>query len=207
MRHGIEKEMQILFNAMPEQKAMPRNKSKLSFQHYWSAHELVVIGVFSAAAKVSTLLISLAGGGMNPVTLLLKNLVFTTMLMVMLYKVRKQGTLFLFVTINLIFSMLLMGAGFSLLPAMLLAAALGELAAMAGGGLTARFGPLLAVAVYDLAFRCGSLGISWIMLRETPGLVLAAVPVVILGYLGAIGGLYTGIRSVRELRHAGIVRF
>lgn len=186
---------------------MMRNNFSFDLQHYWSAHELVVIGVFSAAAKVSTLLISLAGGGMNPVTLLLKNLVFTTMLMVMLYKVRKPGTLVLFVSINILFSMLLMGAGFSLLPAMLLAAVLGELAAKAGGGLTARFGPLLAVATYDLVFRCGSLGISWIMLRETPAMVVAAVPVVILGYLGAIAGLYTGIRFVRELRHAGIVRF
>lgn len=100
-----------------------------------------------------------------------------------------------------------MGAGFSLLPAMLIAAVLGELAAKVGGGLKGRFGPLFAVATYDLVFRCGSLGISWIMLRETPAMVIAAIPVVILGYLGAIAGLYTGTRFVRELRHAGIVRF
>ncbi|MEI3479239.1 MAG: hypothetical protein V8Q84_09270 [Bilophila sp.] len=34
----------------------------LSSRRYWSAQELVVLGVFSAAAKVSTLLVALAGG-------------------------------------------------------------------------------------------------------------------------------------------------
>jgi len=32
------------------------------------------------------------------------------------------------------------------------------------------------------------------------------VPVVILGYLGAAAGLFTGDNAVKELRHAGIVR-
>ena len=35
---------------------------KSTVKRYWGAHELVVIGVFSAAAKISTLLIALAGG-------------------------------------------------------------------------------------------------------------------------------------------------
>lgn len=183
------------------------DKPTFSLHQHWSAHELVVIGVFAAAAKVSTLLISLAGGGMNPVSLLLKNIVFTTMLVVMLYKVRKPGTLLLFVTINILFSMLLMGAGFSLLPAMLAAALLGEGAALLVGGLAGKWGPLVAVAVYDLLFRLASLGMSWLMLREAPSMLLAAVPVVALGYIGALLGLFTGSRSVRELRHAGIVRF
>ncbi|MEG6593369.1 hypothetical protein V6C16_10435, partial [Desulfovibrio sp. 1188_IL3213] len=95
---------------------------KSTVKRYWSAHELVVIGVFSAAAKISTLLIALAGGGMNPVSLLLKNLVFTTLLVVMLFKVRKPGTLVLFVLINMLVSALLLGASLTLLPAMLAAA-------------------------------------------------------------------------------------
>ena len=51
---------------------------------YWKSQELVMIGVFAAAIKLSSLLIALAGGGMNPVTLILKNLVFTTLLIVLL---------------------------------------------------------------------------------------------------------------------------
>ena len=34
----------------------------------WEPRELVLIGVFAAAAKLSSLLIALAGGGMNPIS-------------------------------------------------------------------------------------------------------------------------------------------
>ena len=61
--------------------------SQVFNRHYWSAQELVVLGVFSAAAKLSTLLVALVGGGMNPVSLLAKNLIFTTLLVVMLITV------------------------------------------------------------------------------------------------------------------------
>ena len=98
--------------------------SQVFNRHYWSARELVVLGVFSAAAKLSTLLVALVGGGMNPVSLLAKNLIFTTLLVVMLYKVRKPGTLALFVLVNMLISMLLLGGSVTLLPAMLLAAGL-----------------------------------------------------------------------------------
>lgn len=176
-------------------------------RRYWSAHELVVIGVLAAAAKVSTLLVALAGGGMNPVTLILKNLIFTTLLVVMLYKVRKPGTLLLFTGINLLLSMLFLGVSVTLLPAMFGAALLGEAAAWAAGGMAGRCGPLAAVAVYDLLYRCFSLGTSWFAMREAPAMLMAAVPIVLLGYVGAIGGLFTGFSTVKELRHAGIVRF
>ena len=179
---------------------------KSTVNRYWSAHELVVIGVFSAAAKISTLLVALAGGGMNPVSLLLKNLVFTTLLIVMLYKVRKPGTLLLFVLINMLVSALLLGASITLLPAMLAAALVAETAAVLTGGYARPWGPLVAVAVFDLLFRICSLGVSWLYMRENPAMLVAAVPIVILGYAGALIGLFTGVRAVRELRHAGIVR-
>ena len=47
------------------------------FGDRWGARDLVVIGVFAATAKLSTVLIAMVGGGMNPVSLLLKNVVFT----------------------------------------------------------------------------------------------------------------------------------
>ncbi|MFQ8736121.1 MAG: hypothetical protein ACLSAH_08950 [Bilophila wadsworthia] len=43
--------------------------SQVFNRHYWSARELVVLGVFSAAAKLSTLLVRW-WGRMNPVSLL-----------------------------------------------------------------------------------------------------------------------------------------
>ena len=172
----------------------------------WSAHDLVVLGVFSAAAKLSTLVVALAGGGINPVTLLLKNLIFTTMLVVMLYKVRTPGTLVLFVLVNMLISMLLLGGSITLLPSMLGGALLGEAAAFAAGGLLRPWGPVLAVGVYDLSSKIFSLGMSWLALRESPAVLVPVAIIVALGYVGSFMGLFSGVRAVRELRHAGIVR-
>ena len=172
----------------------------------WSAHDLVVLGVFSAAAKLSTLVVALAGGGINPVTLLLKNLIFTTMLVVMLYKVRTPGTLVLFVLVNMLISMLLLGGSITLLPSMLGGALLGEAAAFAAGGLLRPWGPVLAVGVYDLSSKIFSLGMSWLALRKSPAMLVPVAIIVALGYVGSFMGLFSGVRAVRELRHAGIVR-
>lgn len=180
--------------------------SQVFNRHYWSARELVVLGVFSAAAKLSTLLVALVGGGMNPVSLLAKNLIFTTLLVVMLYKVRKPGTLALFVLVNMLISMLLLGGSVTLLPAMLLAAG----CARGGDGLLRRdaeaVGAVLGVAVYDLTSKVFSLGVSWLFMRESPALLYVIVPIVVIGYVGSLCGLFSGVRAVRELRHAGIVR-
>ena len=172
----------------------------------WSAHDLVVRGVFSAAAKLSTLVVALAGGGINPVTLLLKNLIFTTMLVVMLYKVRTPGTLVLFVLVNMLVSLLLLGGSVTLLPSMLGGALLGEAAACAAGGLSRPWGLVLDVGVYDLSSKILSLGMSWLTLRESPGMLVPVAIIVALGYAGSFMGLFSGVRAVRELRHAGIVR-
>lgn len=118
--------------------------SQVFNRHYWSARELVVLGVFSAAAKLSTLLVALVGGGMNPVSLLAKNLIFTTLLVVMLYKVRKPGTLALFVLVNMLISMLLLGGSVTLLPAMLLAAGCAEAAMACSGGMRKPWAPCSA---------------------------------------------------------------
>ena len=158
----------------------------------WSAHDLVVLGVFSAAAKLSTLVVALAGGGINPVTLL--------------YKVRTPGTLVLFVLVNMLISMLLLGGSITLLPSMLGGALLGEAAAFAAGGLLRPWGPVLAVGVYDLSSKIFSLGMSWLALRESPAMLVPVAIIVALGYVGSFMGLFSGVRAVRELRHAGIVR-
>ena len=42
---------------------------------YWAARGRGVGGVLAGAAKLASLLIALAGGGMNPVSLIAKNLV------------------------------------------------------------------------------------------------------------------------------------
>ena len=155
--------------------------SQVFNRHYWSARELVVLGVFSAAAKLSTLLVALVGGGMNPVSLLAKNLIFTTLLVVMLYKVRKPGTLALFVLVNMLISMLLLGGSVTLLPAMLLAAGCAEAAMACSGGMRKPWAPVLGVAVYDLTSKVFSLGVSWLFMRESPALLYVIVPFVVIG--------------------------
>ena len=43
-------------------------------------------------------------------------------------------------------------------------------------------------------------------MRESPALLYVIVPIVVIGYVGSLCGLFSGVRAVRELRHAGIVR-
>ena len=177
-----------------------------TIQRHWQSRELVLIGVFAAAAKLSSLLIALAGGGMNPVSLIAKNLVFTTLLIVLLTKVPKCGTLLLFTAVNLIVSVCLMGGSLTLLPSSLLAALVGELFVKLTGGETKPWAPWVAAGLYDLVSKGLSLGVSYLFMRESPQLLWTVVPIVILGYAGSLIGLWFGWKTVGELKHAGFVR-
>ncbi len=162
--------------------------------------------MFAASCKVVTLAVALMGGGLNPVTLLLKNLIFTTLLVVLLYKVRKSGALTLFALVTGIISLLFLGSGISSLPAALLAALAAEAAVFLTGGMRRPWAPVLCAAVYDFVSKGLALGISYLFVRETPELLYLVAGIVGVGYLGSLLGLYAGFRSVRELRHAGIIR-
>ena len=177
-----------------------------NLKHHWSIQELVTIGVFAAAAKVITMVVALAGGGMNPVTLLIKNLIFTTFFIVMLYKVRKSGTIMLFTFVSLIVSLLLMGAEASTSLGMFMASFVGEFFILLFGGMKNKYAPIIGVAAFDLSYRVLSMFLAYMVMRETPEIVYAVIPIIAIGYLGAVIGLYTGIKAVKELRYAGIVR-
>lgn len=175
-------------------------------KYHWSIQELVTIGVFAAAAKVITMVVALAGGGMNPVTLLIKNLIFTTFFIVMLYKVRKSGTIMLFTFVSLIVSLLLMGAEASTSLGMFMASFIGEFFILLFGGMKNKYAPIIGVAAFDLSYRVLSMFLAYMVMRETPEIVYAVIPIIAIGYLGAVIGLYTGVKAVKELRYAGIVR-
>lgn len=177
-----------------------------TIQRHWQSRELVLIGVFAVAAKLSSLLIALAGGGMNPVSLIAKNLVFTTLLIVLLTKVPKFGTLLLFTTVSMIVSVCLMGGSLTLLPSSLLAALVGELFVKLTGGETKPWAPWVAAGFYDLVSKGLSLGVSYLFMRESPQLLWTVVPIVILGYAGSLIGLWFGWKTVGELKHAGFFR-
>lgn len=177
------------------------------FGDRWGARDLVVIGVFAATAKLSTVLIAMVGGGMNPVSLLLKNVVFTTLLVIMLYKVRQSGTLSLFVIVSALVNFLLLGGNVTLIPPMLAAALVSEAVMKFVKSLGWKGAVFWGVGCFDFFSKGLSLAVSYLMMRESPALMAVVLPIVLIGYAGSLIGLYTGYRSMKELRHAGIVRF
>ncbi len=177
------------------------------FGDRWGARDLVVIGVFAATAKLSTVLIAMVGGGMNPVSLLLKNVVFTTLLVIMLCKVRQPGTLSLFVIVSALVNFLLLGGNVTLIPPMLAAALVSEAVMKFVKSLGWKGAVFWGVGCFDFLSKGLSLAVSYLMMRESPALMAVVLPIVLIGYAGSLIGLYTGYRSMKELRHAGIVRF
>lgn len=177
------------------------------FGDRWGARDLVVIGVFAATAKLSTVLIAMVGGGMNPVSLLLKNVVFTTLLVIMLYNVRQPGTLSLFVIVSALVNFLLLGGNVTLIPPMLVAALVSEAVMKFVKSLGWKGAVFWGVGCFDFLSKGLSLAVSYLMMRESPALMAVVLPIVLIGYAGSLIGLYTGYRSMKELRHAGIVRF
>ena len=177
------------------------------FGDRWGARDLVVIGVFAATAKLSTVLIAMVGGGMNPVSLLLKNVVFTTLVVIMLYKVRQPGTLSLFVIVSALVNFLLLGGNVTLIPPMLAAALVSEAVMKFVKSLGWKGAVFWGVGCFDFLSKGLSLAVSYLMMRESPALMAVVLPIVLIGYAGSLIGLYTGYRSMKELRHAGIVRF
>ena len=173
---------------------------------YWQLHDLVVIGIFAAVTKATSILITLAGGGMNPLSLLLKNLVYTTMVIVLLYKVRKFGCLFLFLLVGTIVSLMLMGGQAFLLVPTLFGALIAEAIILLLGGYQKSVNLMIGVGIYDLISKTASLAIVWLFMREHQEMVILVAGIVAIGYVGAFIGLFTGAYFVKELRHSGIIR-
>ena len=184
---------------------------KLLSSDYWNPSELILIGTFTGLIKSSTILIALAGGGMNPVTLVLKNTVATSLLLILVYKIRKFGVLTLFSMINSLISLLLvggnaMGGGAISIAGVLLSGLVCDLFIAPRNGFRSPIRLILGIGLFDLLSRTVSLGYSYFLYREQMGMFIMVAVVVVLGYLGCLMGLGTGILFVKELRHAGIIR-
>lgn len=181
--------------------------SVLNGRGLFETRELVTIGLFSAAAKASSLMLALAGGGMNPVTLILKSAVHSALLVVLLAKVPKTGTLTLANLVGMLLSFLLMGQHIISLPAVLLGTILVEAAVRLAGGLSKR--PRLAVpmlAASELLVRAVNVLVSYLTVREQPGLIVMVIAVSAASYVGILLGLAGGVRMAGELRHAGLIQ-
>lgn len=176
-------------------------------KQYWQTQELIVIGVFSALIKISSLLIAIAGGGMNPLSLVLKNIVATMLLIVLLYKVRKFGVLSLYVIISSAVSMLLNSGRIMLLPGLFMAGFLADgIIKLFGGFRKNNTAIIIGVALFDILSRCISMGISFLTFRENPSALIPIAIIIIIGYVGCLLGLGSGVLFTKELKHAGIIR-
>jgi energy-coupling factor transport system substrate-specific component len=185
----------------------------LSWREAWNGRglfetrELVTIGLFSAAAKAASLTLALVGGGMNPLTLVLKSAVQSALVVVLLAKVPKTGTLTLSNAVGMLLSFLLMGQHVISLPAVLLGTVAVEALAWLAGGLARR--PWLAipmVAASELVVRLINVGVSYLGVREQPGLLAMVIVVSAFSYLGILLGLAGGVKMAKELRHAGLIQ-
>ncbi len=174
--------------------------------NYWAPSELILIGTFTGLIKISTMLIALAGGGMNPVTLVLKNTVATSLLIILVYKIRKFGVLTLFSLINCLVSLLLMGGNPMTIIGVIVAGILCDALIAPFQGFQKPFRLIFGIAVYDFLSRGISLGYSYFLYREETGMFVMGAIVVALGYMGCLAGLGTGLLFVKELRHAGVIR-
>ena len=94
---------------------------------YWESWEIVSIGTFCCFDKdIKFSCINNRRGGMNPVAMILKNLIATSLLVILLYRVKKYGVLSLYVLINSIMTMVMMGRGMMMAPCALLAGLIGD---------------------------------------------------------------------------------
>ena len=172
----------------------------------WQTDELILVGTFAALIKIVSLIVSLLGGGMNPITMILKNVLCTSMLVVLFHKVPRTGVLTLYVIQQAIIMMVLMGRGMTIVPGYILAAVLADAVGFLVGGYKNTLSILLGIAFYDFASRVIAMGLAWFFMRENPALYYVALVVVTLGYTGCLIGLFTGVKFVKEFRHAGIIR-
>ena len=179
---------------------------KLFSSDYWAPSELILIGTFTGLIKISTMLIALAGGGMNPVTLVLKNTVATSLLIILVYKIKKFGVLTLFSVISTLVSLLLMGGNLMSIAGVMISGVVCDLFIAPWNGFAKPIRLILGIGLFDFMSRAVSLGYSYFLYQEQMGMFLMGVVMVALGYMGCLMGLGTGIIFVKELRHAGIIR-
>jgi len=175
-------------------------------KHYWETRELVIIGSFAALIKIISFLVSITGGGMNPLALIAKNIVATSLLIILISSVRKFGVLTLYVAISGIISMLTMGRGMMLLPGLLIAGILCEFIIKFFGGYKSPKAIIVGVFLFDLLFRGISMALAYIFVRENPQLLVMAGIAVAIGYVGCLIGLGVGSSFSKELKHAGIIK-
>ncbi|PID27893.1 MAG: hypothetical protein CR982_04915 [Candidatus Cloacimonadota bacterium] len=179
---------------------------KIFRKDYWESWELISIGIFAALVKILTFLISITGGGMNPISLMLKNGVGTTLLIILMLKVQKFGVFTIYVLINTVLAIIMSGGGAMMSPVGLIATGIITDYILGNREKTGRARAVLGILFFETFSRVVSLVIGYISIRETPQFFYMGVAVVSLGYLGCLGGVFAGFRFSKELKVAGIIK-
>lgn len=173
---------------------------------YWENIDLITVGTFAALIRVSTYLISICGGGMNPLAFILKNIIATSLMVVLCHKVTRFGVLTLYSTVTYLFSMIISGSVMLSIPVILVCALLAD-ALIYFGGRKKRLGAVLfAVIFYEVGTKLFGLVYSFLFVREDIRLLIMPAVVVSIGLIGSFIGLFSGAKLLKELRHAGIIR-
>ena len=178
---------------------------KFSLNAHWSTQELVTIGVFAAVTKLTTLLVAFAGGGMNPASLIAKNCLFAMLMIVLLHKVPKIGTLTLATLVGALVALLLMGQGVMHAPGAIFICLLADGLVHILGGYGKTRNLVIGILVYEIGAKAIGIFFSWLTLREQPALMIPIASFIAIGCIGTFLGLAFGVRFTRELRRAGII--
>jgi len=189
-------------NLSPNPAALNAKTTRIA---HWTARELVVIGVVATVTKASTVMVTYIGGGMNPLALLVKNCLYVTLMMVLLHKVPKTWTMALAVGVTTLVSLLLMGQGILLAPAALVACLIGEGMIFVLGGYGRTRNIIAGILTAELFSKVLGLSMAWLTMREQPAMLISVSAFISIGIIGTFLGAFTGVRFMKELRHAGII--
>ncbi len=143
---------------------------------------------------------------MNPISLMLKNGVGTTLLIILMLKVQKFGVFTIYVLINTVLAIIMSGGGAMMSPVGLIATGIITDYILGNREKTGRARAVLGILFFETFSRVVSLVIGYISIRETPQFFYMGVAVVSLGYLGCLGGVFAGFRFSKELKVAGIIK-
>ncbi len=171
----------------------------------FAVRDLVFIGVFGAVIKAASLIIAFFGGGMNPLTLIVKNFVYASLMLVLVHKVAKPWTMTLAVLVTSLVSLMLMGQGVLHTPGALAACLVAEAAVFALGGYGRTVNLVIGILALETATKAVSIGLAYLHYREQPGLLVMPLIIIGIGCIGTLLGLAGGVKFVKELRHASIL--
>ncbi|MDR1658280.1 MAG: hypothetical protein LBT47_12140 [Deltaproteobacteria bacterium] len=181
-------------------------KDILDGQRLFSTHELVVVGIFAAGSRATTLMVALIGGGMNPLTMVVRSAVHSALLVVLLAKVSRTGALTMANLVGGLLAFFLMGQAMVALPAIIAGTLAVEILIRALGGLEKRPAlGALAVALSEFFTRMINVGVSYLTFREQPAMIIMVLVITAVSYFGILLGLFGGVSMTRELKHAGLI--